>query len=70
MSDYVRVRDEDTGHTLSVPASAVPHGNYKVLKDAATNPAGEPLPPVHGEPKKPTVEPTSGHEAEPTKESK
>jgi hypothetical protein len=43
-----RVLDKDTGHQLSIHAEALPHGNYEVLDEAASNPAtGEPLPPVH-----------------------
>jgi hypothetical protein len=43
-----RVLDKDTGHQLSIHAEALPHGNYDVLDEAASNPAtGEPLPPVH-----------------------
>lgn len=45
MSDYVRVTDKDTGHKLSVLASAVPHGNFTVLKADAVDQAGDPLPP-------------------------
>ncbi|TQK73363.1 hypothetical protein [Nocardioides sp. SLBN-35] len=57
-----RVLDLDTGHQLSIHAEALPHGNYEVLDEAASNPAtGEPLPPVH----KPAVETNpSGQQAE------
>lgn len=47
MTDYVRVRDNDTGHHLSVPAEAVKNNPsaYSVLKQDAVDRAGRPLPP-------------------------
>lgn len=42
---WVRVTDKDTGHKLSIRESAVPHGNYAVLKQDATDLGGDPLPP-------------------------
>lgn len=65
---YVRVKDGDTGHELSVLESAVPHGNYKVLKEPAVDCADQPLPPKYAALKS-SVESTSGHRAEPNKES-
>lgn len=60
----LRVTDRDTGHKLSLPASAVPHGNYTVLKQPASDPlSGEALPPEHG-----AVNP-SGQSADVKKES-
>lgn len=60
----VRVTDKDTGHELSIPASALPHGNYAVLDAPASNSGGDALPPVH----KSAVEPINrGQQAE-TKE--
>lgn len=44
---WVRVSDKDTGHKLSVRESALPHGNYAVLKQDATDLGGDPLPPEH-----------------------
>jgi len=44
-----RVTDKDTGHRLSIPASQLPHGNFNVLKQPASNPlTGEALPPEYG----------------------
>lgn len=39
-----RVLDKDTGAKRSVVASQLPHGNYTVLKDAASDVAGDALP--------------------------
>lgn len=70
MPEYARVRDEDTGHELSVPVSAVPHGNYVVLDEPAVNVADEPLPPKHRAPKFLSSKPTkSGQSADPEKEN-
>lgn len=57
-----RVRDEDTGHELTIHAAALPHGKFTVLDELATDPfTGEPVPAIH----KPTVETTtSGQQAE------
>lgn len=43
----LRVRDEDTGHKLTINAPALPHGNYAVLNEPASSPAGDPLPTIH-----------------------
>lgn len=39
-----RVLDKDTGARRSVTASQLPHGNYDVLSDAASDVAGDALP--------------------------
>lgn len=63
---WVRVTDRDTGHRLSVPESAVPHGNYAVLKQDAVDVAGDPLPPEFGAVKSSVA--TSGQQADTEKE--
>lgn len=61
-----RVRDEDTGHELTIHAAALPHGRFTVLNEPATDPlTGEPVPTVH---KSPVETTTSGQQAE-TKEN-
>ncbi|WP_370290242.1 hypothetical protein [Nocardioides sp.] len=62
----LRVLDEDTGHTLTIHAEALPHGRFKVLDEPASDLSGDPLSPVHHEsPVEPT---TSGQQAETSKE--
>lgn len=68
MPKYVRVTDRDTGHRLSVPESAVAHGNYTVLKADAVDVAGDPLPPEHDATKPLSSTTNSGQQAESTKE--
>lgn len=64
-----RVTDKDTGHRLSIPASALPHGNFNVLKQPASNPlTGDALPPEHGVLESLSSNPTSGQSAESKKE--
>lgn len=63
-----RVTDKDTGHRLSIPASALPHGNFTVLKQPASAPSGDPLPPEHGVLESLSSTTTSGQSAEPKKE--
>ena len=47
MPDYLRVRENGTGHEYSVVASAVEPDNHKVLDDEpAVDGNGNPLPPV------------------------
>lgn len=59
-----RVTDKDTGHTRSVHAAELPHGNYAVLEQEASDPlTGLALAPEFS-----TVEPTSGQQADPKKE--
>ena len=48
-----RVTDKDTGHKRSIFAAELPHGNYTVLKQPASDIAGDALPPEFN-----TVEPT------------
>jgi hypothetical protein len=57
-SDYVRVKDKDTGYHRSIRRHMLPHGNYQELKGAAVDAAGEPLPPEY-----PNRETTSGQQA-------
>lgn len=59
----LRVTDKDTGYKRSIPASALPHGNYTVLKQPASDINGDPLPPEFPE------STTSGQQAEPKKEA-
>lgn len=68
MPEYVRVRDKDTGHELSVIKSTVPRGNYDVLDEPATRRNGEVLPPKHGKPVTPTTK-KPGQQADTKKES-
>lgn len=72
MPEYVRVKDTDTGHELSVLESELPHGNYEVLKEAAVEDrTGLPLPPKHATPKSlSSTSTTSGQSAEIKKENK
>lgn len=62
MTKFVRVTDKDTGYKLSIPESAVPHGNYTVLKQDAVDP-------LTGDPLAPELNTTSGQKADPKKES-
>jgi hypothetical protein len=44
----LRVRDKDTGHERSIHAAELPHGNYTVLSEPASDPTTtDALPPVH-----------------------
>ena len=43
----LRVRDRDTGHQLTIHAGELPHGNYTVLNQRASDRSGDPLPPKH-----------------------
>ena len=43
----LRVKDRDTGHERTITASELPHGNYTVLKQRASDRSGDPLPPKH-----------------------
>lgn len=69
MSEYVRVRDKDTGHKRSVHAAEVAHGDYQVLKEPAVDPiTGDVLPPEYAKPSR-EASTTSGQSADLTKES-
>ena len=68
MPAYVRVKDGDTGHEVSIPESALPHGNYTVLDEPAVDVGGEPLPPKFGNPKSLSSKSTGGQQAETKKE--
>ena len=57
-----RVTDVDTGHKRSIHAAELPHGNYRVLRQPASDVAGDALPPEFN-----TVEP-SGQSADTKKE--
>ena len=62
-----RVTDKDLDRRVSSPASARPPGNYSVLKQPASDVAGDPLPPEFN-----ATKPLSNHSGEsaPEKESK
>jgi hypothetical protein len=48
MSEFIRVRQIETGHELSVPKShADATDGYEVLDKPATDSAGDPLPPKY-----------------------
>jgi hypothetical protein len=40
----LRVRENNTGHEMTINAIALPHGDFAVLDEAASSPAGDPLP--------------------------
>lgn len=61
--EYVRVTDKDTGHKLSIPRSALPHGNYTELKADAVDVGGNPLAPEFGAVKPLSSNTTSGQSA-------
>ena len=67
-SDFVRVTDLDTGPKVSIPSSALPHGNYRELKADALDANGEPLAPEYGAAKPLSSTTTSGQQADTTKE--
>jgi hypothetical protein len=49
MPDWIRVRDLDTGHALTVDSSQIDHGRFERLTDTpAVNELGDPLAPEHG----------------------
>lgn len=59
-----RVTDKDTGHVRSIHAAELPHGNYAVLEQ----PASDPLTGLALAAEFSTVESTSGQEADTKKE--
>lgn len=67
-NDWVRVTDKDTGHRISVRESAVPHGNFTVLKADATDLGGDPLPPEYDATKPLSSNTNSGQSAGTEKE--
>lgn len=70
MSKYVRVRDKQSGHELSVIASAAGDG-YEVLDEPATARNGVPLPPKHntGKSKPVATKEKPGRQADTTEEN-
>lgn len=44
MPEYVRVKDKQTGHEMSLPVGTFDEADAEVLKKPATDPGGEPLP--------------------------
>lgn len=48
---FVRVRDESTGHEISVPEEAVTDGLTPLTGEVAVNDNGAPLPPKYAQPK-------------------
>ncbi len=44
MTDYIRVKDKQTGHEFSVPADTFDGDAMTELDRPATDPGGEPLP--------------------------
>lgn len=47
MTEFVRVRDKATGHHYSMPVSGFDPDEVAELKQAATDSAGDPLPPKY-----------------------
>ena len=70
MPEYVRVTDQDTGHKISVPVSALPHGNYRELKADAVDQFGDPLPPEYDATKPTLSSPTTSGQSADTKKEK
>lgn len=65
-----RVRDKDTGHSRTIHAEELPHGNYEVLKSPASDVCGDPLPVEYAAAPSSPVEPIhSGQQADPKKEN-
>lgn len=64
----LRVTDKDTGHRLSIPASALGHGNFNVLKQPASDVAGDALPPEYDVVKPLSSNTNSGQSADIEKE--
>jgi hypothetical protein len=70
MSEFVRVRDKDTGHKRSVHPAEVAHGDYQVLKEPAVDPiTGDILPPEYAKPSGEAPVIPTGQSADPKKES-
>lgn len=49
MSEFIRVRDKETGHHVSIPAARYDRERdlWQELKQPATDAGGTPLPPKH-----------------------
>lgn len=47
MADYIRVRDNDTGHEYTIPAHRLKKDAQSPVDKPAVGPSGEPLPPKH-----------------------
>lgn len=64
--DYgrLRVRDKDTGHERTVHAEELPHGNYLVLAEPASDLNGDALPPKVATQESPVEPPTNGQSAD------
>lgn len=45
--ELVRVTDLDTGHKLTIPRTALPHGNFRELKESPVDVSGFPTEPEH-----------------------
>lgn len=50
MPEYIRVRQRETGHELSIIASAYTETAYERVDKPATSADGEPLPPKYHKP--------------------
>lgn len=68
MPEYVRAREVDTGHVVTIAASAAAHG-YEVLDEPAVcQRTGDPLPTVYATAPESPVGTTSGRKANTLKE--
>ena len=64
-----RVTNKDTGHRETIRAAELPHGNYTVLQEPASDPlSGDPLPPEYGNTRPLSNPTTSGQSADVKKE--
>jgi hypothetical protein len=71
MPDYVRVRQSETGHHLSITRAnfdRAPEGAYTELQQIAADLAGNPLPPKYKTTVSTEAEKKAGRSAEPQKE--
>lgn len=54
MTEFIRVRDKNTGHEYTINAALADNEAYERLDDiAAVDPNGNPFPPVYPEPEAP-----------------
>lgn len=66
-----RVLDKDTGTKRSILASELPHGNYTVLSEAASDPVtGVVVPPTFGIARESLSSPTNSGQSADTKKEK